>query len=168
MGGREMTETVDKFAEYALIIEDTARFTERRQTISNNYVAINSLLLAGIGVLIKDVGAQGSWVLLLPLPLAAAGVAVSLWWRELIYRNKELVRLRMGVLHEMESKLPGAEMIYHREDALYPKDKAGRDVSGQRISISDLEGRLPLLFLALYGVFGAGLAISLAAQLAAG
>ena len=161
-----MTNTIDKFDEYALIIEDTARFTERRQTISNNYVAINSLLLAGIGVLIKDVGMQGTWVLLLPLPLVAAGIAVSLWWRQLILRNKALVRLRMKVLHEMETRLPGAEMIYHREDELYPRDEAGRAIPQKGLAFSDLEGRLPILFLVLYAIFGGGLLIGLALRLA--
>ena len=162
-----MTDAIDKFAEYALIIEDTARFTERRQTISNNYVAINSLVLAGLGVLIKDVGMQGPWVLLLPLPLVAAGIAVSLWWEHLILRNKALVRLRMKVLYEMEARLPGAEMIYHREDELYPRDSTGQLIQQSTTSFSDLEVRLPQLFLLLYALFGGGLLVALAIQLVA-
>ena len=63
----------DKFEEYKLFVDDTARFTERRQTVSNIYVAVNSLLLAAIGLLIKDLGARCLWTLLLPLPLIAAG-----------------------------------------------------------------------------------------------
>ena len=34
----------DKFEEYKLFVDDTARFTERRQTVSNIYVGVNSLL----------------------------------------------------------------------------------------------------------------------------
>jgi len=65
---------MDKFEEYKLFVEDSARFTERRQAISNTYVTVNSLLLAAIGLLIKDLGARGIWTLLLLLPLVVAGV----------------------------------------------------------------------------------------------
>ena len=33
---------VDKFQEYALLIEDTARFFDHRQTVTNLYVAVKS------------------------------------------------------------------------------------------------------------------------------
>ena len=78
-----------KFEEYKLFVEDTARFTERRQTISNIYIAVNTLLLAAIGLFIKDLGTLGSWILILCVPLVAAGVFVSLWWRQLIIKYKD-------------------------------------------------------------------------------
>jgi hypothetical protein len=161
-------EPIDKFEEYKLIIDDTARFTERRQTISSNYVAINSLLLGGIGLLVKDIGMSGTWVLLVPIPLVAAGMAVSLWWRELTFRNKALVRLRMRILRDMETKLTGAECIYHCEDELYPRDERDEQVAAKGISFSDLEGRLPLLFMVLYLVFGVGILGALIYRLVAG
>ena len=39
---------MDKFEEYKLFVEDTARFTDRRQTVSNIYVAVNSIILSAI------------------------------------------------------------------------------------------------------------------------
>jgi len=36
---------MDKFEEYKLFVEDTARFTDRRQTVNNIYVAVNSIIL---------------------------------------------------------------------------------------------------------------------------
>jgi hypothetical protein len=149
----------DKFEEYKLFIEDTARFSERRQTISNIYVAVNSLLLAAIGLLIKDLGARGVWTMLLPLPLVAAGIAVSLWWAQLIRKYKLLVGLRIDTLRGMEELPEMAESVkmYHVEDRLYPRGAEGKMIPGQGLNFSDLEVRLPWLFLALYSLFGVGL-----------
>jgi hypothetical protein len=149
----------DKFEEYKLFVEDTARFSERRQTISNIYVAVNSLLLAAIGLLIKDLGARGVWTMLLPLPLVAAGIAVSLWWAQLIRKYKLLVGLRIDTLRGMEELAEMAESVkmYHVEDRLYPRDAEGKVIPGQGLNFSDLEVRLPWLFLALYSLFGVGL-----------
>ena len=115
------------------------------------------LLLTGIGILIAQVGMQQIWTLILPLPLVIAGVAVSLWWRQLLIKNKALVGLRMKVLREMENDLPGSVRMYHREDALYPVDEQGKPIPGKGLNQVDLEIRLPWLFLFLYTVFGAGL-----------
>jgi len=37
-----------KFEEYKMIIDDSARFSERRQSITNTYITVNSLLLTAI------------------------------------------------------------------------------------------------------------------------
>jgi len=145
------------FEEYRMLLQDAARFTDRRQTTSNMYVAVNSLLLTAIGVLVKDLSARGSWSLLLPLPLVAAGIAVCLWWTQLIRKYKLLVGLRIDALREMEStpEMLGSVKIFHREDALYPRDETGNMIPGEGLSFSDLEARLPQLFICLYCLSGA-------------
>jgi len=45
-------------------------------------------------------------------------------------------------------------------------DVEGKMVPGQGLNFSDLEARLPWLFLALYGLFGTGLLVALAVRLA--
>ena len=158
---------MDKFEEYKLFVEDSARFTERRQAISNTYVTVNSLLLAAIGLLIKELGGRGIWTLLLPLPLVVAGVAVSLWWRQLIHKYKALVGLRIEALREMEElpEMAGSVKMYHVEDKLYPRDAEGKMIPGEGLNISDLEVRLPWLFLVLYSLFGIGLLMILAVRI---
>ena len=150
-----MTE-FEKFEEYRLFVDDTARLSERRQTVSNIYVAVNSLLLAAIGLLIKELGARGSWTLLLPLPLIMAGIAVSLWWRQLIRKYKKLVGLRIDTLRKMEDEMSESVKMYHVEDKLYPRDKNGKMIPGKGLNFSDLEARLPMLFVVLYCIFGVG------------
>lgn len=147
---------LDKFEEYKFFVDDTARFTERRQTVSNIYVGVNSLLLVAIGLLIKDLGARGLWILLLPLPLIVAGIVVCLWWRQLIFKYKELVRLRIRTLRGMEDKMLESEKMYHIEDELYPRDKNNKMIPGQGLNFSDLEARLPIVFIVLYCTFGVG------------
>jgi len=44
----------EKFEEYKLFVDDTARLSDRRQSVSNIYVAVISILLAAIGLLIKE------------------------------------------------------------------------------------------------------------------
>ncbi len=146
----------DKFEEYKLFVDDTARFSERRQTISNIYVAVNSLLLAAIGLLIKDLGARSPWTMLLPLPLIVAGILVCLWWRQLIRKYKKLVGIRIDTLREMEDGMTGSVKMYHVEDELYPRDEEDKMIPGKGLNFADLEAKLPTLFVVLYCVFGTG------------
>ena len=150
-----MTDPI-KFDEYKMFIEDTARFTERRQNTSNLYITINSLVLTAIVFVVKDLEADPLSRLLLLLPVMAAGIIVSLWWRQLIRKYKELVGLRINMLRKMEdsSDLAGIERMYHAEDVLYPRDAQGNMIKGVMLNFSDLEARLPLLFIVLYSFSG--------------
>jgi hypothetical protein len=157
-----MTDPI-KFEEYKMFIEDTARFTERRQNASNLYVTINSLILTAIVFVFKDLGADPfAWLLLL-IPVVAAGITVSLWWGQLIWKYKVLVGFRINMLRKMEksSDLAGIERMYHAEDELYPRDEQGNMIKGVKLNFSDLEARLPILFIILYGFAGAVLVANL-------
>jgi hypothetical protein len=153
--------SVNKFEEYSLFIEDTARLSDRRQTVSNTYVAVNSLLLVAIGLLIKDSGATGVWRFLLPVPLIISGIIISMSWSGLISNYKKLIGLRIKVLREMEDKMSGIENMYHREDLLYPRDESGTSHSIGGLNFSDKEVALPKIFILLYYIFGIGIIVAL-------
>lgn len=162
--------TINKFEEYRLFIEDTARFSERRQTVSNTFVAVNTLLLTAIAFLVKDSGAQqyGALVTALPIPMVVAGILVCIWWRQLIFKYKTLVGFRMKQLMEMEAlpEMKGCHQMYLKErEELYKRDEQGRKVPAGRFNFSELEGRLPALFIALYVLFGLFLLVALIWQL---
>jgi hypothetical protein len=98
--------------------------------------------------------------------LVVAGIAVSLWWRQLIHKYKALVGLRIDTLRAMEEEMPGSVKMYHVKDRLYPRDVKGRLIPGHGLNFSDLEARLPWLVLTLYSLSGIGLLVALAVRLA--
>ncbi len=158
---------VDKFAEYSLFVEDTARFTERRQMVTTIYVTANTVLLSGIALLLQ--GASSSkWPETLAVAAAiTAGVVVCLCWRQLISRYRALIGLRIRELRRMEElpEMDGCHKMYHCEDELYPRDDRGQLVPGRGLNLSDLEGRLPWVFIILYAVFGTAVIIGWAVNL---
>lgn len=154
---KEMTMT--PLEEYRLFVEDTARFSERRQTVTNIYITINSAIAGLITFLVKDSGLTNWWLVVAIWPLIGFGILVCNYWRQLIKKYKTLVGLRLQVLREMEAKLPNSVQMYHREDELYPRDPQGNSIPGKGLNFSDLESRLPQLFIVLYIVLGLSLAV---------
>jgi hypothetical protein len=156
--------TVDKFEEYKLFVQDTAKLSDRRQTVTNTYITVNSLLLGGISFLIKDIVDERWWGLVLALPLMAGGAIVCGFWWQFLVKYKTLIGLRIDTLREMED-LPGMEesvRMYHVEDAIYPRDEEGKMIRGKGLNFSDLEKRLPKLFLIIYIVYAVGTVLALA------
>ncbi|MBT3187762.1 MAG: hypothetical protein HN736_09180 [Anaerolineae bacterium] len=153
-----------KFDEYKLFIDDTARFTDRRQNASNLYVTVNSLLLTAIAFIVKDALFKETWAFLLTIPIIVSGIFVSIWWKQLLHRYRELGRLRFRALREMEKspKLDGIEKMYHHEDKLYPRNPDGTVQQGKGLNFSDLESKLPTMFIVLYSIALTGVLIALA------
>ena len=152
-----------KFDEYKTFVSDTARFTDRRQNTSNLYITVNSLLLTAIAFIVKDANLKDFWVLFFLIPLLIAGISVSLWWKQLLNKYKLLTRLRFRILREMEEQdgLEGIEGMYHREDILYPRHEDGSVKQGEGLNFSDLENRLPTLFIVLYIIAFIGVILAL-------
>jgi len=154
---------VDKFEEYKFFIEDTARLTERRQTVTNIYVAVNTILLSAVALLVKDAGLQRWIVAATTIMLLFAGIVICLFWRQLIVRYKKLVGLRLDELRQMEDlpEMAGCQRMYHVEDKMYPRDAQGNMLKTRgRMDFSDLERQLPNVFMVLYGLFLAGILIA--------
>ena len=145
-----------KFKEYRAFIEDTARFTERRQNTSNLYISINSLLLTGLMFAIKDFDKELRLEFLFPALIIAAGIFISLLWKQIITKYKVLVGLRIRTLRKMENDEALAWMIkmYHVEDKLYPVDENDKPIMGQALNFSDKEAQLPFVFVGLYTIAG--------------
>ena len=147
---------VDKFDEYKFFIEDTARLTERRQTVTNIYVAVNTILLSAVALLVKDAGLQRWAIAAATIMLLVAGIVICLFWRQLITRYKRLIGLRLDELRKMEElpEMAGCQRMYHAEDKLYPRDAQGNMLKTRgRLDFSDLERQLPNVFIILYGLF---------------
>ncbi len=155
---------VNKFEEYKFFIEDTARLTERRQTVTNIYVAVNTILLSAVALLVKDAGLQRWVVAIATILILVAGIVICLFWRQLIIRYKKLVGLRLDELRKMEElpEMAGCQRMYHVEDKLYPRDAQGNMLKTKsRMDFSDLERQLPHVFIALYALFLAGIVLAM-------
>jgi hypothetical protein len=147
--------SVNRFEEYKLFVEDTARFTDRRLTVNNIYVAVNSAVLAAVAFLGKDAGFLPSWRTGTLALVLVAGIVICLQWIQLIGKYKGLVKLRMDQLHKMEvsPEMAGCWQMYHKEDDLYPRDEKGNLSPGKSHNISDLERWLPAVFIIVYAIF---------------
>ena len=79
-------------------------------------------------------------------------------------KYKTLIGLRIDTLRKMEDlpEMKGSVRMYHVEDAIYPRDEEGKRVPGQGLNFSDLEKRLPMLFLILYIIYAIGTVLVLA------
>ncbi len=155
--------TVNRFEEYKLFVQDTAKLSDRRQTVTNTYIAVNSLLLGAMSFLIKDAASGQWWGLILALPLMAGGAIVCVFWRQFLVKYKSLIGLRIDTLRDMEDlpEMEGSVRMYHVEDAIYPRDEEGNMIPGKGLNFSDLEKRLPTLFLILYALYAVGTALAL-------
>lgn len=70
---------VNKFEEYKLFIKDVTRFTDRRQNVTNIYVAINTILLNAVALVMTNQKTLNHWLLALTAlaVLVGASPAVS-------------------------------------------------------------------------------------------
>ena len=116
-------------------------------------------ILGLITFLIRDGGLTNWWLVLALLPLTGFGIVICSYWRQLITKYKYLVGLRLEVLREMEMKFPDSMRMYHREDKLYPRNAQNQPIPGKGLNFSDLEVRLPYLFITLYFMLELGLTV---------
>src|SRR5215475_11577986 len=92
------------FRQYELIVEDTARISDRRQTINNLYLSANSLLLGGSAILVQQGSQNTGFPSLLILPLVlAGGFLCADWWR-LLRNYRKLLNLRYDLSKEIEAR----------------------------------------------------------------
>jgi|GEM_PF-390479 len=150
--------TFNKFEEYKLFIEDTARLSERRQTVTNTYITVNSALLGLITFLVKDAGLTDWWLVAAIMPLIAAGIIVCSFWYRLLATYRQLLNFRFEQLEKMEQSeaLRGCHEMYNLEAQRFFRNAP----PNRRIGFSRIEVRLPLLFIALYALTGIGLAVA--------
>ena len=137
------TANFNKFQEYKLFVEDTARFSDRRQMASNVMVAVNALLVAGVGTLVAKAADGAWWLLLVAALLLVAGILVCVIWFALIRRYEEMIKLRVGELKQMECLMDGSHEWHHLMEELYKKG----------LSFSGIQQWLPCVFIGLYLAF---------------
>lgn len=134
---------MNKSDEYKLFIEDTARFSDRRQAASRFLIAANGFLVAGIAALITNIDRDTWWLLLLLISLlSSTGLAVSVIWLKLIRGYAKMIKFRVEQLQQIESQIADSHRMYY-------KIRKMRTDSHLPI-FSEVEQWLPCTFIALY------------------
>lgn len=144
-----MTST-DPFDQYPFLIEDTARLSDRRQTVNNIYLTVNSVLLGGLALLVQVSGLRSFSVALIAVFIAFAGYIITGDWRKLVLTYKRLLGLRFKLLRELEEmpEFPYPIKTYHREDDLYADNPTKN--RRERFGFTAIEEKLPTVFTLLY------------------
>jgi hypothetical protein len=106
--------------------------------------------------LIKDSGLKGWNLFIGVLPLFFVGVFVCLTWARIISELGRLIGWQYEQLREMEKKLKSSYKMHNKEwEKFYQPAKSGKE-----FSFSNLESKLPLLFISLYALYAIGLIIA--------
>jgi len=147
---------MNKFEEYKLFVEDTAKFTERRQQISITYVTVNSIILSAMALFLgQTTEIDAIWPSAIVLVVFSVGIFVCVLWKQIIYKYKVLVNFRINELREIEKHpdMQGCHKMYHAEDKLYPRNANDEPIKGKALNISDKEKWLPCVFMFVYIAF---------------
>lgn len=144
-------------AQYRIFVDTSEALVLRRQGVNNFFLSVNSLVLAGAGIILRDGDASRIEALVL-VALAFGGVSLCFVWRRLITSFQQLSRGKFDVIHQLERRLP-ARMFAAEWAAL----GEGRDPTKYR-PFTRVEATTPwvfgivqvlLLIVGLY-VFGSG------------
>lgn len=122
--------------QYKLIADNAERITERRQTMNNYYLGINSFLVSVSSYLTIT----GLFFLKLAIPILGIGLSV-IWWKN-INSYKQLNSAKFKIIHELETYLPAN--AYAKEHEYLNK--------GGYYGLTNIEKKVPWVFMVLYGL----------------
>lgn len=152
---------MDKFDEYKFFTERVQHRSERRQQASQIYLTVNTAIFGVIALLIKDSGLTGWNLATTILPLFLVGVLICLTWFRIISEFGRFISWQYEQLREMESHIKGSYKMHTKEwDEFYKPNK-----SKIGFSFSNLESRMPIMFVSLYILYAIGIIVAVLAGL---
>src|SRR5262249_10555449 len=131
------------FKVYKLFVHDTARLSDRRQTMNNIYLSVNSVLLGTLAILAQQSKLESLVLLVVEVFVGAAGILIAGQWLQLINKYRKLFQVRYALLRKLEdSSTFSASVKVYQEESKEPRT----------YGFSDIERHLPRIFLALYAL----------------
>jgi hypothetical protein len=130
------------FDQYKAIIDSAETLQNRRQALHAFYMSINSLFLAGIAVVGRESIQGDAWLAAGPIALAVTGLLMCESWRRQIAAYGAVNNSKFDVINKIERELPIAPFL-------------AEWISLQQRnfeSFTKTEGRIPSVFMLLYGV----------------
>ena len=120
-GHRESTTPNDAevsvlFEQYKLIVGTSEALVSRRQHVNTFFLSVNSILLAAIGLLLRE-NAANSIVGPAFVILGTSGMILCYTWSQMILSFRQLNRGKFDVIHALERRLP-ARIFAAEWDAL--------------------------------------------------
>jgi hypothetical protein len=147
---------MNKFEEYKLLNERAQKFSERRQTTTQTYLTLNTVIIGAVTFFIKDSGLHG-WSLVLGVsPLFAVGIIACSIWLGIALKLERFLDWQYDRLREMEKGIPGSAMILTRENKEFYEPVKGK----KKFSFTLQEAWLPRLLIILFGLYVAAMIIS--------
>ena len=136
------------------------KLLDRRQSTTSFYLSVNTVVLAVIGLLLKDAQLTGVWWAVSILALLGEGVLVCWIWRSLLYQYETLLDWWYTRLRELEAADPeSAKLITREYEDLYVQTKEVGSAR-QQIGMTERELILNTIFIALYGAFAIGILLT--------
>jgi hypothetical protein len=150
---------MDKFEEYKLLIDRTEKLSERRQTASQIYLTVNTVIFGAFAFFLKDSGLHNQPLLWGIIPLTVVGIIICVIWLNIMIRLEKVLGWQYKYLREMETRMPDSEQLFTKESAaLYTQDKKPK-----KFSFSLLEAWLPSILIAVYTLCLIGIYIAIRA-----
>ena len=94
--------------EYLAIAENTAKLSDRRQTVSDLFLGVNSLFLAAAGFVAWSENLNSWWAVGIVLAITVITIVMNSIWYRLIKRYRTLISLRIRYLEALELALQDA------------------------------------------------------------
>jgi hypothetical protein len=128
--------------QWKTLVETAERVSTRRAAANAYFLALNTLVLTGIGIFWKD-RPQGLPTLALLIPLVGVLATIAVWWGLLVsYRALNVAKFE--VIHLLEARLP-ARVFQAEWDMLSRKTRRHRFRQ-----LTSLEQSIPLVFAGVY------------------
>ncbi len=147
----EVTRDQLKFDEYKLIVENTQKMSERRQSATRTYLSVNTAIFVVLGFLVKDGGLNGWYLPIAASPLFISGFIASFTWLGIIKRFQKFIKWRYKQILALESCITDCYQLFTKESKDLFEDK--------KFCFSKLEALLPIIFMALHSVYFVGMLI---------
>lgn len=152
-----------RYQEYEKILEETGKLSDRRQTVSDLFLGVNSLFLtaAGFSVVASDLAAW--WSTGICAAIALIAVMINITWIQLIERYRSLIDLRIRYLEGLERSLqedgsfgpitiasPDRKKLETYARGIYGYEAASLYAAGPKVGFFRLERRLIQIFIMAY------------------
>ena len=106
--------------EYLAIAENTAKLSDRRQTVSDLFLGVNSLFLAAAGFVAWSEKLASWWAVGIVVAITVITIIMNSIWYRLIGRYRTLISLRIRYLEALEVALQESgtfgEVVLSSED----------------------------------------------------